>query len=211
MKRDIRKRLLRNRDNNHFIPYEWLVDLVKEDRIHNVLYETDIEVRDRISIVSTVSIVRVNALRVFGILVLIEKPQLIFNFVGHDITDGRLPIGKEAVLEVLGEPSLTKRREDLVKNQELKATNDNDEVRNLEAQIAPIQEWAEDFVEMQWIFLSPDFLQPSPHRKILDGRPLPFLANSGNRGGHFGDVFEEKLPSPAFNDDAQKVIIPQVR
>lgn len=202
---DIRRRLLRNRDNKDFVPYEWLVDLVKEDRIRKVLNETNIEDWDRASIVSTV---RVNALRGFGTLVLMKKPQLIFNFIERDSTDGRLPMSKEAVLEVLGEPSLIKRREDLVKSPELKATTDNDQVRNLEAQIAPIQEWAGEFVKMQWIFLSPDFPQQPPHRMIFDSRPLPFLApqtaSSGSRGGHFGDVFEEKLPSPTFNDGAQK-------
>jgi hypothetical protein len=228
---DIRKRFRQNRDEKYFVPYEWLVDLLEDDRIRKVLDETkEIKAWDLTSVVSEV---RGTALRVFGILVLMKHPELIFNFVQRGSTDGRLPMSKQVVLEVLAEPDLIQRRKQLVKDLKSQksnaksdsdeATSDNDELidndtlknndtlRGIEAQLAPIKGLAKEFEKTQWIFLGLEFPQPPPHKLLFGERPLPFLAPQTGKGrsggGRFGAIFEEKLPLPTFNDDAHKVTI----
>lgn len=206
LERNIRERILLNRDNKEFVPYPWLVDLVTEERIGRVLDEMIIEDWIRPLIVTTV---RANTLRIFGILILMKQPRLIVDIVESRTTDGHLPMNKEAVREVLGEVQLRKSQENLMKSRKLVDPSDDNETKELSARIAPIEGWAETFVVTQFIFLSPDFPQESPHRMIFDDIPLPFLSpqtsTSGSPGGNFGDVFEEELPPLEFGAGVEKV------
>jgi hypothetical protein len=208
---DIGRRVLQNCDDQDFVPYCWLVDVLEEERIRKVLDETKIEVWRRPVFAAAI---RADAMRIFGTLVLMKIPHLISDFITCEVTDGYLPMNIEGVQETLGKPRFERRlreiREEQQSERREKDGSYDEEIRDLEARIAPIDGWATTFVQKQFIFLSPDFSRSRAHRTIFDKRPLPFLrprsSNADRREGHFGEVSEEKLPPPTFGVDGEEVL-----
>ncbi|KAI1353853.1 hypothetical protein F5Y01DRAFT_322630 [Xylaria sp. FL0043] len=174
-----------NIDGLEFVPYEWLSNLLTVDTILRVLSEGKIEAYEQRSIAEAVR--NDDGLRTFATLVLIGKPDSIYNFGRSDPGFQKKSIDSKLPMKV----------------SDLDGIFDASEERD-------------GFVKKQFLFVIPIFPQGIPHRIYDECIRVPFLkpletgtAKKKPPSGHFGLVSKEKLPPPEYgqSDDRGMTLV----
>ncbi|KAJ3576580.1 hypothetical protein NPX13_g3650 [Xylaria arbuscula] len=228
LRHEIYNRVLLNTARERFIPYEWLSDLLTEDRIREALEASDGGIIDRDERPQVARDVREFGLRTFAIFVTLKKPDLIYRFFQTDqfdkdarnFLDKRLPIEEGILKHALG---LTRIQNDIrtlveTANKKGHVLDGNSKFKQLSEQEAECISLCEKFMSVQDMFLSPTFPQGPRHRFLLDTTRLPFVLNpaqSKTAGsgavnppqGGFGKVEKETLPPLRYEDKQGMVVV----
>jgi hypothetical protein len=223
LRRDIYNRCLLNTARKEFVPYEWLSDLLTEERIRDALEALDHGIIDKDECPQVARDVREFGLRTFAIFLTMKRPDLVYRFFQTDqfdkdtcsILDKRLPMEEARLKHALG---LTRIQKDIdrlleIANKKGEVLDTNPKFKGLKEQEVECIGLCQEFMSVQDMFLSPTFPQAPPHRFLLDSTRLPFVLKPGQGEtaglgavdpppGGFGKVNKEALPPQHYEDKA---------
>ncbi|TGJ81232.1 hypothetical protein E0Z10_g7550, partial [Xylaria hypoxylon] len=223
LRREIYIRCLLNTARKEFVPYEWLSDLLTEERIRDALEALDDGIIDKDECPQVARDVREFGLRTFAIFLTMKKPDLVYRFFQTDqfdkdacsILDKRLPMEEARLKHALGLTNIQKDIEMLLEiaNKKGEVLDSNPRFKGLKEQEAKCISLCQEFMSVQDMFLSPTFPQGPLHRILLDSTRLPFVLNPGQGEtagsgavdpsiGGFGKVNKETLPPQRYEDKA---------
>ncbi|KAJ8124952.1 hypothetical protein O1611_g8687 [Lasiodiplodia mahajangana] len=219
LRREIYARCLTNTAREEFVPYEWLSDLLTEEKVRDALEALDDGIIDKDECPQIARDVWEFGLKTFAIFLTMKRPDLIYRFFQTDqfdkdacsILDKRLPMEEAKLRHALGLTRIQTDIDKLLENANRKgAMLDRDpKFKKLKEQEAECIGLCQQFMSVQDMFLSPTFPQGPLHRLLLDSTRLPFVLNSGHGetagsgaanppSGGFGKVSKETLPPQRY-------------
>lgn len=172
-RQSLKQALVKTTDTKYFLPEDCLNSILTEATITECIDQADI---DRVRRRSCKEAVLHGGKKVLALLIMLERVDLILNFVETDQAsrtahlDSRLPLEQETLRRMLADDDIA---------------------------IIDIQRY-------QWEVLAPYFREDRVHRVFRQEIIMPFVHSKWIGSGGFGDVFEVTLPGTHHGFDFQQ-------